>query len=51
MKLQLLQTLVQLMVPMLVSDQVLGWKVAEELKFVLLSELGKMENYSIRVGL
>ena len=36
MKLQLLQTLVQLMVTTLVSDQILSWKVAEELNLFYL---------------
>ena len=36
MKLQLLQTLAQLMIPTLVSDQILSWKVAEELNLCYL---------------
>ena len=51
MQVQLTQTLVQLMVPTLVSDQNLSWRVLLQLKFVLLSELGKIENWDEGVGL
>ena len=44
MKMQLPQTLVQLMVPTIVSDQNLGGRVVEVLKFGLLSELEKMKS-------
>ena len=45
------QALVQLMVPTIVGDQNLSWRVLLQLKFVLLSELGKIENYDEGVGL
>ena len=44
MKLQLLQTLVQLMVTTLGSDQNFELESCRGVKFVLLSELGKVEN-------
>ena len=51
MQVQLPQTLVQLMVPTMVSDQKLSLRVLVQLKFVLLSELAKIENWNAKVEL